>query len=65
MAAVAAARDLAVRLYRRVIVCRRGHAFMYHRELETVTVPATNERVARVGVALVCSGCLTVHPTKL
>jgi hypothetical protein len=55
------ARDLAVRLYRRLIVCRRGHAFMYHREIE----PATPERVERVGVALVCSGCLTVHPTKL
>jgi hypothetical protein len=58
-AALAAARELGIRLYRRVVVCRRGHTFMLHRELSTETIPP------RVGVTWVCSGCLTVHPTKL
>jgi hypothetical protein len=57
--AVVAARDLGIRLYRRLIVCRRGHSFMLHRELRPETIPP------RVGVTWVCSGCLTVHPTKL
>jgi hypothetical protein len=63
--AAAAARDLGIRLYRRLIVCRRGHSFMLHREIRLVTVPPSMVQTPRVGVAWVCTGCLTVHPTKL